>query len=981
MSPSGPQRVVRLLGPPTVEVDGRPLAVDTRKAIALLAYVAVTGRPASRGELAALLWPDSGEAAARGALRRTLSVLNAALGGSGVEISRVAVGLEGAWDVDVVRFRQALSVVRAHMHADDAPCPACLAALADASALDRGEFMAGFALRDSEPFDEWQRTEAETHRRDLGSVLERLARARAARSEWGAAIDAGRRWLALDPLHEPAHRLLMTTLAGAGEQAAAIRQYRECVRLLDAELGVPPLAETTELYEAIRAGRVPAEGPAAVRAVGPARARPSAASGTEDGREHRAAGRSAAVALQFVGRERELDAMLAAWSSAGPDGRLIVVEGEPGIGKTRLLEAFGSVAAAAGATVLATRAYAGEEGIAFGPIAALVRDALATASAVERARSVPWATLRAALPVTPSLADLVEAADPADASRLAVRASAPLDAVGRARAIEAIAEVLTVVSGGDRPGVIAIDDADWADASSLEVVGFLARRLRDRPITLVLTWRPASDDAGDRRRIVLPAERDGLVTEIRLGRLTLADVAELAGRALPSAPDDELVRRLFAESEGLPLYVAEALAAGNVNGEVPRGVLDLLRARLGGVGDVAGQVLAAAAVVGRSFDFETVRAASGRSEDETVGGLEELVGRGLVVEVGAVGPEVRLDFTHGRLRDVAYADLGLVRRRVLHRRVADALRSRAAGADGDRSRWSRIAHHETEAGRFPEAADAHLRAASAARAVFANAEARRHLDAALALGPSSAETHESLGEVLVLLGDYGRAIGHLEAAAAIAGPQRQWRIERQLALVHVRLGDWDRATSHADAALDGAPDDPVVQSALLADRSAIARQVGDDRSAAAYAERALATAEAASDAVGIARASQVLAVLARARGDLDAAGALLERGLATAPPDDLDLRAAALNTLALVRAGEGDRRTAIALVEEALELCERRGDRHRQAALENNLADLLRADGRRDAAMEHLKRAVAIFAEIGGRPGVLEPEIWKLVEW
>lgn len=96
---------------------------------------------------------------------------------------------------------------------------------------------------------------------------------------------------------------------------------------------------------------------------------------------------------------------------------------------------------------------------------------------------------------------------------------------------------------------------------------------------------------------------------------------------------------------------------------------------------------------------------------------------------------------------------------------------------------------------------------------------------------------------------------------------------------------------------------------------------------------------------------------------------------------DPGVRIAALNTLALVCADGGDPDRAIALTRETLILCERQGDRHRQAALENNLADLLHATGRPDEALDHLRRAVTLFAEVGGRPGELEPEIWKLVEW
>ncbi len=145
---------IRLLGPVTVDVDGAPLAVDTRKAVALLAWLAVTRRPMSREAVAALLWPEADDVDARGALRRTLSVLRAGLGQPGLIVDRSAVALElAAFDVDLWRFEAALAVARAHRHPGDGLCDACRDALETAVALDRGDFMAGFALRDSEEFD------------------------------------------------------------------------------------------------------------------------------------------------------------------------------------------------------------------------------------------------------------------------------------------------------------------------------------------------------------------------------------------------------------------------------------------------------------------------------------------------------------------------------------------------------------------------------------------------------------------------------------------------------------------------------------------------------------------------------------------------------------------------------------------------------------------------------------------------------------
>ena len=287
------------------------------------------------------------------------------------------------------------------------------------------------------------------------------------------------------------------------------------------------------------------------------------------------------------------------------------------------------------------------------------------------------------------------------------------------------------------------------------------------------------------------------------------------------------------------------------------------------------------------------------------------------------------------------------------------------------------------AGRTAEAADAHRRAADRARAVFANRE-RRHYEAALALGhPDGAELHELLGDVLTLLGDYAGAIENLELAVATASIDRRAGIERRLGLVHIRLGHWARADGHLRAALEAAdPEDTALQSAALADRSALATRLGTPGAATSLAIEALELAQRAGDATGVARAEDLLGILERGAGNLDAAEAHLLRSLAAAEQDgDPGPRIAALNTLALVRAEAGDREAAIELTARALALCERQGDQHRQAALENNLSDLYEAGGDREAFRRHLRRAVALFAEIGGRPGELEPEIWKLVEW
>jgi DNA-binding SARP family transcriptional activator len=287
-----PELRLALLGPPRVERDGDPVEVDTRKAIALLAYVAVAVGWQSRDGIAALLWPDYDRTHARGALRRTLSVLNRALaGGDWLRVERAAVRLdtEHAW-FDVRRCSQLLAACAAHGHPVAEVCARCVDPLAEAVALHRGDFLAGFSLRDSDSFDEWQSFQADGLRRELAGALDRLTRGLAGTGRWEEAAAAARRWLALDPLHEPAHQRLMRLYAWSGQRAAALRQYRACVRVLDDELGVAPLEDTTALYQAILENRV--DPPAPLSAAGAA-----TGAGAEAGAE---AGAAAGVGVEPV---------------------------------------------------------------------------------------------------------------------------------------------------------------------------------------------------------------------------------------------------------------------------------------------------------------------------------------------------------------------------------------------------------------------------------------------------------------------------------------------------------------------------------------------------------------------------------------------------------------------------------------------------------------------------------------------------------
>ncbi|HKF85038.1 MAG TPA: AAA family ATPase, partial [Candidatus Limnocylindrales bacterium] len=830
---------IRVLGPLEVLVDGMPLRVDTRKALAILALLAVDGRPYARDELAALCWPESDDESARGALRRTLSVLRAALGGRWLRVDRSTVALDGPdVRVDLAVLDDALAGPGASSDR---------ATLERAAAVARGPFLAGFTLRDSAEFDDWRATRATSIERRVIDVLDRLATAAAATGDMARAADAASRLVELDPLDEPARRRLMTVLAEGGDRAGAIRTYRQTVAVLERELGVPPLAETTALYEAIRDDRLP------LRV-----ARPTTPSLVAEPRDGQATGR----ALPLVGRASALARLGEVYASSTGDGRIVVISGEAGIGKSRLIEALREHVAGAGGTTLAARAFPAEGAIAYAPIAALLQAGFARPASAGRLDRLAAGVLAEAGRLV-SLPPGLTIPDPAPTAASPAARARLLDGV--AATIEAL-----VAPAGTVPGLVVVEDLQWADDASREAIRYLMRRLQGRPLLLVLSWRPEDlDGPGSAFADAVEALPPDAV--VQLDRLEAADVAALVVAASPVGGDGWDATALATESEGLPLYVVEALAAGPSSaGEAPRGVRALLRERLAGVSETAAQVLAAGAVIGRSFELATVRVASGRSEDETIDALEELIRRAIVRETASPG-EPRYDFAHARLRDAALEEIGLARLRLLHRRVAEALRTAAGRADA--ARLVQIATHEQAAGQDAAAAGAWRDAGRLARAVFANREALGHLEAALALGhPDAIGVEVEIGEVRTALGDYAGAIAALEAAAASADAAALPLIELRLGRVHARRGDTATAASHLDAALEATPEGSAERATILVERGAVALRAGDLDLAASLAAAAIG-----------AGASGATAGAAHRLGGLVA----LRRGDATAARDEL----------------------------------------------------------------------------------------------
>jgi len=934
---------VGLMGPPFLRLHGQPVRVDTRKAIALLAYLAMEGGEQPRDRVAALLWPESNRQRSLGALRRTLAALRSAGASPWLQIDRHSIGFLARADlwVDTHEFERLLRARGSHGHAAEGICAQCRPILQRAAALWRGDFLAGFSLADSPAFDDWQLLQQESLRRQFAGTLQQLVELAAETGDHPSAIEFARRWLQLDALNEPAHRALMQLYASSGQRALALQQYRACVRVLEEELGVPPLEATTALYEAIQTGELPAE-----------RSQPTIQPGPE-----------AMPALPLLGRKQELGALRRALGAIRDSAELLIVQGESGVGKTRLAEAFLAEAQAARATVLRGRCFPEEGRLAYAPVLEALRQALRDGlhsrlqgvDAIwlsETARLLP--ELQAAFPDLPRPAAL---ADPA----------------GKSRLYEGVHQVMGRLLGTQQPGVLFLDDFHWADGASREWLGYALRRGAGSRMLALVAWRvdgPQDLEAVRAWAGSLPPER---VRRLELGRLTIDDL-----RGLPTGDGESPAlspEQLYQETEGLPLLLGEYLA-GSEGHPAARRVQERFSRRIAAVGQNAGQLLGAGAVIGRSFGLQVLRQASGRSEEEVVEGLEQLLTAGLVIEqAGASGPVY--DFTHERLRAVALEGLTQARRRLLHRRVAEALR-----AHGELP--AQIARHLAAAGQEAEAAEYYRVAGEHARSLHANAEARVHLATALALGhPEAGGLHEALGDLGTLQGSYPEAAHHYQAALAYQVGPNQARLEHKLGSLFQRWGRWPQAEAHYSSALSQlAESDQGRLARLYADWSLAAHRQGDSAAARQLLGKGLRAAEAADDGLALAQCANMLGILDRADAQPERARQHLKRSLELARGlQDAGAQIAALNNLALVEADLEDLEAARRHAEQALALCQLIGDRHRQAALHSNLADLLHHAGQAEEAVSHLKRSATLFAEVGVQEGEYQPEIWKLVEW
>lgn len=699
---------VRVFGGLEVSYRGqRWRGFETRKTAALFGYlVANAGRHVTRASLAALLWPEAGEAQGRRSVRQALYSIARTLPRKAargpilsIEGERVGINPEaGVWS-DVSQFLALLG--------DERPldAPHATHTLARAVQLYRGELLAGLEVRDAPEFELWLVAEQERFRYLAIDALQALATAYLSRGEHRLGIEYARRLVAIDPFREEGHRLLMTLLAAAGNRAWAIAHYRTLVATLDNELGAEPSPQTTALFQRIVAGAEPA--PVERSEVVP---RPY---------------------VPLVGRERELARLRKSWQRVrAGEGCVTVVEGESGVGKTRLLRSLLDDLTNEGPVrIVAVSIEPRRVQSPFAPLdqvlARLCREAVA-------AGKDPVSTLdptlqRALAALTPGIdRDHEPPAGEAGELSIATLAECCTAAIRAARRSS---------EGTGEPMIFYLDDLQNAPACGLALLREVARRLTDEPV-----WLLGSCDrtpVARPRRLAEACEAMAAMTRLEtipLGRLGPGDLALLGSELLAGLNGDDFEDRLERVTGGLPLGIAMQINLWWDEGKLAPGSspgapwefrggdepatrcepLALAQHRIALLSPFLRRVLTLAAIVGAQVDGSLLAEVEGETAELVMAALDRLQERRFLRAAskdwtpspgrhGAFLDQrglkaTRFEFDHEVLRRAALARVSPERRRALHLQVAHHLERVEPAVEDER-----LAHHYLEAGAFRQA--------------------------------------------------------------------------------------------------------------------------------------------------------------------------------------------------------------------------------------------------------------------------------------
>ena len=945
---------IGLLGPPEVSVGGRAVRFDRKKSLALLCYLAAEGRKRPRSELVELFWPESEESRARTGLRSTLAKIGKVLGEGGEGVRPLAtegdlLGVEPRGvELDLRALEAAVSLARdetagtpprENEFPDAAGRRDAISNLEENLGVYRGEFMESFSLDDAPEFSLWLEAERTRWRVLFGELCERVSRLQAGEGRLEGAIGTARLWAGHVPLEEAAHLRLVELLSAAGDGEEALLAYHNFRDTLGRDLGIEPSPEMKEV-----AGRLRKEAGDRV-SLGASLSRSTATTPLSS------------LEVPLAGRREEFGALVFEYQAclSAEGTRAVAVVGEAGMGKTRLCEEFLGWVKARGADVL--KGAASEfGGLPYGSLVEALRPRLERERAPDDLLEDAWLSEFSRL--LPELKDRYPDLPPAPSGEGEAAKAALFEAV--ARAVGAMASAA--------PVVLFLDDLHWADATTLEVLDYAARRWAERgaPVLLIVAARPEEASVGSLLEAWLPSLKRSLpVRGVSIGPLQGEDVEEMLRRLArggpgpanaPEDPEDpeearseleRFGRWLAAESGGHPFYLVETVKAlleegklgvrtrpdgervlkvgptlrlGSAFGvRLPQSVREVIHSRLSRLPPTASELLIASAVLGRRFGFEALLGVSGLGEAEGLRGLDELLGRHLLLEEGGnqveesppyVGASY-YSFSHENIRQVAYAEGGQARRLVLHRRALGVLESTGAPP-------AELARHALAGGLAGEAFAYSVAAGDEAAEVFAARDAIGHYERA-----------RELSEV------GWRPGGGFEFSV-----QEVERLYTQLGRAHEMADEWDEARLAYEAMLAfarGSGEARLEVVALNHLAGHLFHHEADPRKATLLLEAALKVAEEADleEALAETRCNLAMVIIFQP-GELGRSRSLAEEALASARAlERPDLVARTLTALARVEVSAGRLEEAAGRAEEGAALSRELAERPAAARTEH----------------------------------------------
>lgn len=942
---------LRLLGGLGLEVDGRTLPAPAGRCGTLLAWLALHPGMQPRARVAARLWPDVLDESARRSLRTALLDLRRALGpdaGGYLHATRDEVGL---WPleqvyVDVRAFTAAVAEGR----------------LEQALTLTHGELLPEFE-------HDWVYDARDAHREEVASVIERLAADAERLGEMATAIEYTRRLVAIDPLAEEHTRALIRRLAAAEDRAVALAVYERHRERLRTELGVAPSPATRALVEQIRVDLdtidvSPTPAAAAAREPDAALALPAAL------RAH--------ASKPLFGRAGELELLTTRWRDVVPDGglRCVVLAGEPGVGKTRLVAELCRIAQSEGANVLYGRCH--EDGaFPYAPFVEALRGYVA-ARAPERLRAEAGPGLAQIAKLVPQLAERFseDTAAAADDPQIEVL-----------RLFDAVTSLMTGAARS-APVVLAVEDLHWSDRPTLRLLDHVTRAAAGSSILVLGTYRDTElPDDHPLRTMLARLRRECLLDEVGIAGLEESAVAALARASSHDTPPAELVRAVFEETAGNPYFVEEFMREirdtekatsrpiADLLGEigVPETVQDLIARRFARLSESTRTIVSAAAVIGPEFDIDVLGLVTSTALDPLIDALEEAMASRVVAELpqSAGG----FAFAHSLVRDTLYARLSAARRARLHDRVGGAIVERYGEHLDDQ--LPALARHYELGGDAGKALRYHRLAGDAAVRMHAADDALEHysraLHAAGRLGrggqdPDVYEIRRNRAALLQRAGDLRGALQDGEAAVAGARAAGDARGEidalNQCGFIR-RFHDIEGAIACHEAALRVAQDvgDTRAQAAALARLSIIySNQLRLDE-AVRLGDEALRIAEDAGHDDAIAMALDAVKLAALQIGDLLTLEEITERLLALHHRAGADwglhwLDDWVLLERAFVPIARACWEQALAAVDEALRANRRLRNRFAEPVFLDALCWIHRSRGDHERALAHGRAAV-----------------------